>query len=362
MNSTNTYLGFTDNMKPMQKARAEKTLDNKKRYNGTVMTNKQFAVNQIIEGSIPEIKDDVCHWSRKLDDYTKPKTEYYIKTKDNSYWTIEKTLYDFAVYLIAKEFTNEATIESFIKYEQEQQEAEQQRLEQERLTQEQEKKDHEEKVNEFQSWVDNQVESYNNSEQLKILKEIFIAEIGDFYNNQIRLLIYIDNIDDSKYGNWCRESLISWLHSGNTTSKKVFYHVTGIKLPVTNKGTYEILDNITKSQYKGIVPYKKRQTHNKDIQTFYRNIRVPVPHFEEVQAEAYNKYGLNMFITNFEDQWQISEVRSGLRIVNGITKKMAFDELKKMIDKHGVEKFQEQINKAIEMYGESPKYKEEVMV
>jgi len=354
MDLTNTYLGFTDNMKPMQKARAEKLLDSKKRYNGTVLTNKQFVVNQIIEGSIPEFKDDITHWSNKINDYTQPKSEYYLKTKDNSYWTIEKTLYNFAVYLIAKEFTYEVRVVDFIKEDQKRKEAEQQRLEQERLDKEQEKENEKQRKTKYNNWINEQAENYNNSKQLNLLKQIQLAELGEFSQHSVRLLVLIDNIDDY----FCKEALKGWLHSGNTTSKKVFYHVTGIKLPVTNKGTYEILDNITKSQYKGIVPYKKRQTHNKDIQTFYRNIRVPVPHFEEVQAEAYNKYGLKMFITNFEEQWQISEARSGLRIVNGITKKMAFDELKKMIDKHGVEKFKEQIEQAIKLYGESPKYRE----
>lgn len=362
MNLDNTYLGFTDNMKPMEKARAEKLLDSKKRYNGTVLTNKQFVVNQVIEGDIPKFEENVSHYSKKIGGNTKPKDEYHLKTKDNSYWTIEKTLYNFAVYLILKELTNEVTIESFIKDEQERNQKEIEKQISEKLAQEQTKKEHEEKVFGFQSWTNEQLKNYNDNNKMILMQNIWIDEIGSFKGDMIKLLVYIDNIDDSKYGHWCKECLIDWLHLGNKTSKKVFYHITGIKLPSTNKGTYEILNNITKSQYKGIVPYKKRQKHEKDIQTFYRNIKVPVPHFEEIQAEAYNKFGLNMFITNFEDCWQISEARSGLRIVNGITKKQVFEELKKMIDKHGAEKFQEQINKAIEMYGESPKYKQEVMV
>lgn len=74
MNLTDTYLGFTDNMKPMQKGRAEKLLDDRKRYNGTVLTNKQFVVNQILEGGIPNYKDDITHYSKKTHEYTKPKT------------------------------------------------------------------------------------------------------------------------------------------------------------------------------------------------------------------------------------------------------------------------------------------------
>jgi len=354
MNLTNTYLGFTDNMKPMEKAKAEKLLNDMKRYNGIALTNKQFIVNQIMKGSEPQVEFDVVRWSKKLQDYTQPKTEYHLKTKNNTYWAIEKTLYNFAVYLIAKVLTNEATIELFIKYEQEQKETERQRLEQEKLAQLQIKKEQAEKEIEFQSWIKEQVDNYNDNDKIMLAHNIFMDEVGHFANHMIRLLVYIDNIDNYM----CRIELINWLHSGNKTSKKVFYHITGIKLPVTNKGTYEILNNITAEQYKDVISYKKRQTHDKDIQTFYRNIRVPVPHFEEVQAEVYNKYGLNMFITNFEDHWQISEARSGLRIVGGVTKKDAFNELKKMIDKHGVEKFKEQIEQAIKLYGESPKYRE----
>jgi hypothetical protein len=355
MDLTNTYLGFTDNMKPMQKARAEKLLDSKKRYNGTVLTNKQFVVNQIIEGSIPEFKDDITHWSRKINDYTKPKIEYYLKTKHNSYWTIEKTLYNFAIYLIAKEFTYEARVEDFIKEEQERKETEQQRLEQEKLDREQEKENEKQRKIKYNNWVNEQAENYNNSEQLNLLREIRLAELGEFSQHSVKLLVLIDNIDDY----FCKEALKGWLHSGNKTSKKVFYHITGIKLPATNKGTYELLDNITSSNYKGIVPYKKRQKHEKNFQAFYRMMIQPVPHFEDIQAEVFNKYGLEMFITYFEGKCTISEATSGMKMVEGVTKKMAMERLEYNIDKIGIEKVKEHIQEAIKRYGVSPKYKED---
>ena len=361
MNLTDTYLGFTDNMKPMQKGRAEKLLDDRKRYNGTVLTNKQFVVNQILEGGIPNYKDDITHYSKKTHEYTKPKTEYYLYTKDDTRWTIEKTLYNFATYLIAKELTNEITIEAFIKYEQEKLEAEEQRLEQEKLAQEKEKKDQEEKMIEFQSWVNEQIKQYNDNGKMILMQNIWQDEIGNFNGDMIKLLVYIDNIDNFKYGNLCRNCLIGWLHSGNKTSKKVFYHVTGIKLPATNKGTNEILNNITTSQYKDIIPYKKRQKHEKDIQIFYKYIRQPYPHFEECQAEVFNKYGLEMFIVSEDETCVISEAKSGLSIVRGETRKAAMNNLKVLIDKHGVEGFNKQIEKAVELYGLSPRYKEEVI-
>ncbi len=77
MDLTYTYLGFTDNMKPMEKARAEKLLDKKTRYNGVVLTHKQFVVDQIIEGSIPTFEENVSHYSNKIGSNTKPKDEYH---------------------------------------------------------------------------------------------------------------------------------------------------------------------------------------------------------------------------------------------------------------------------------------------
>lgn len=358
MDLTNTYLGFTDNMKPMQRARAEKLLDDRKRYNGTILTNKQFIVNHIMDGCIPRFKDDISYYSKKTNEYTKPKTEYYLYTKDDTRWTIEKTLYNFAVYLIAKELINEITIKAFIKYEQEQKEIEQQKLEQEKLAQEKAKKDQEEKMIEFHSWVTEQIKQYNNNSKMILMQNIWEDEIGNFNGDMIKLLIYIDNIDNFKYGNLCRECLVNWLHSGNKTSKKVFYHVTGIKLPTTNKGTIEILNNIITSQYKDTVPYKKRQKHEKDIQTFYKYIRQPYPHFEACQAEVFNKYGLEMFITTDDEICIISEAKSGLSIVKGETRKAAMNNLKALINKHGLEGFNEQIKKAIELYGLSPRYKD----
>jgi len=358
MDLTNTYLGFTDNMKPMQRARAEKLLDDKKRYNGTVLTNKQFALNQIMEGCIPQIKDDVCHYSRKLHDYTQPKTEYYLKTKDDPYWTIEKTLYNFAVYLITKEFTYEARVETFIKEEQDKKVVEQQKIEQEKLAQQQIKEDQEQAKINFKNWINEQVENYNNSEQVELLEEIRLAELGEFSQRSIRLLVFIDNIDNPM----CREELKGWLHSGNPTSKKVFYHITGIKLPSTNKGTYEVLDNITKEQYKGIVPFKQRQKHDKNIQKFYKMITVPEPHFEECQGEVFNKYGLSMFITKNNEKYIITEGRSGVMACSGATKTGAKRLLDEQINKVGIEKLQGYITQAVERYGLSPLYKQEVAV
>ena len=165
------------------------------------------------------------------------------------------------------------------------------------------------------------------------------------------------------------------MYSHNKTSKKVFYHVTGIKLPSTDKGTMEILNGLTLSSYQGIIPYKKKQSktnNNNDNQTeskspitetFYKSIRKPSPHYEECTGIPLSKYGLDMFITQHSDgTYQLSEAKSGMLMINADTKKKLMDKLKDIINLHGVEKINRMIQDNIDNngIGISPKYRDVV--
>jgi len=317
INLQSTYLGFTDTFTPLQKSKTQITLDTQIKHNNVIMPKKQFIYLKLNEGYTPHIEEDVSYYSRKIQDYTKPKSEYRLSNSEGSYYSITKTEYNFAVYIIQNDFLDVVKVKQYIS-------AEQIKLAQ--LAQEEFDRKQKEKLDkellkqqkqEFDSWLSKQVENYSDDNKLDLAKDIFLDCQGDYNELYLcKLLVTIDNIDILT----CKEKLKNSLYSHNKTSKKVFYHVTGIKLPTTDKGTFEILDKLKLSDFQGI-PYKKKQskTSNNDTQsiapitpiteTFYKLIRRNSNyHFKSVTGLPVTRYDLEMFITQDEyGYYQLSE-------------------------------------------------------
>jgi len=257
INIKDTYLGFTNNLKPMQKVRAEKTLDNLIRHNGNIITNKEFILIKLQEGLIPGIEEDYSYYSRKLQGETKPRIDYRLKDQDGSFYHITKTEYDFALYLLDNNFLDEQKVKEFII-------AENNRLlqvAQDEFNQKQQEKERKETLErekqEFDNWLTEQAENYNNNDKFNHAKNIFLDIQGQYNELMLcKFLVLIENIDNPM----CKDMLKSWLHNHNTTSKKVFYHITGIKLPATDKGTMPLLDSLSIVDFQGNVPYTKKQS------------------------------------------------------------------------------------------------------
>jgi len=363
-NIKDTYLGFTDNLKPMQKVRAEKTLDNSIRYNGNVITNKEFILIKLQEGLIPDIKENYSYYSSKLQDYTKPKTDYRLKDKDDSFYHITKTEYNYALYLLVNNFLDEQRVKEFIIAENNQL-LQSVQDEFNRKQQEKERKETlEREKQEFDNWLIEQANNYNNDDKLDIAKNIFL-DIQSQYNELMlyKFLVLIENINNSM----CKDMLKSWLHTNNPISKKVFYHITGIKLPSTSKSTIPLLDSLNVADFKGIILYTKKQSKvdklKKEVitDTFYKLVRKPEPHYEEVIGIPISKYGLDMFITqDANGVHNISEAKSGLLITNASKKNELMKKLKDIIEQYGVEKVNQMIQDQIDRIGISPKYKDVV--
>lgn len=356
LNVKSTYFGYTNNLKPMQKAKVENLLNQTIRSNGKYMLNKEFMYNNLINNYTLHIEENISHYSRKLDDYTKPKTEYRLKDSEGAYYTISKTLYDYGIYLLENNFIDETIASNYIEEELKQIEEEKQRqLQQEQL--EKEQKEAEEKaIKEFEQWIDIEINNYSNVEKFNLAKEIFLQELGQYAEYQLKkLLVLIENIDKPL----CKDKLISWLHSGNRTSKKVFYHVTGIKLATTDKATKEILNSISSKDYIGSVAYKKRKDKTEATkETFYKGVKAGNEFkWEEVLAEPLNKYGLEMFVLKINGKYSISEAKTGILVVSGISNKTELNKaLKETIDRIGIDKINNIINETIEKQGISPKY------
>ena len=366
MNIKDTYLGFTDNLKPMQKVRTKKTLDNLIRCNGNVITNKEFIFIKLQEGLIPCIEEDYSYYSSKLRCETKPKTDYRLKDQDGSFYHITKTEYNYALYLLENNFLDKQKVKEFIVTENNRL----LQLAQDEFNHKQQEKERKENLErekqEFNNWLTEQAENYSDNEKLDIAKSIFLDIQGQYNELMIcKLLVLINNIDNPI----CKDMLKSWLHTHNTTSKKVFYHMTGIKLSSTDKGTMPLLDSLNTADFQDIVPYIKKQSKVDKVKkevitdTFYKLIRTPEPHYEEVIGVPISKYGLDMFITQDSNGvYSISEAKSGLLITNASTKNELMKKLKDAINRHGIEKInqiiQEQINKG--GIGISPKYRDVV--
>jgi len=368
INLQNTFLGFTDTLTPMQKAKAEKILSDSKNYNGTIMSNKQFIFNQLISGSTPQLIENYQYYKRD-GELTKPKTDYRIKCQDDSFYQVEKTLYNFAVHIVENGFTEKQKTTEFITEEQ----TKLAQLAQEEFNRKQQEKQHKELLKqqkqEFDSWLSEQAENYSDNVKLDIAKSIFLDCQGDYNELYLcKLLVTIDNIDILA----CKDKLKNSLYSHNKTSKKVFYHLTGVKLPATDKGTMEILDGLVVTDYKGIIPYKKKQskTSNNNTQSiapkteiFYKLIRRNSSyHFEPITALPITKYDIDMFITQDEyGGYQLSESKSGVLIIaNVFTKKELMSKLKSLIDQYGIEYAKKLIQDSIDKYGISPRHQDVV--
>ena len=372
----NTYLGYTDNFSPMKKARVEDTLDKLQNYNGEsleqeqefiTLARKEFVLLCLQLGYNPVTKDDVVRYSRKLNDYTKPKTEYHLERweeheKYTSTWTITKTEYDFANYLLENNLVDENDILSFIEAEQIKNQAEEQaRMEVEQKAREQAEQKKQEKE-QFENWLSEQTKNYKDEEKLSLLKEIFLAETGGFGGGSTRLLVLIDNFDNPR----CKAKIKEWLGYYNTASLKTFFHITGINLGKTDKEIQARLDNISSKDFTGMVQFKARkkrgEVEQKELESFYTYVwNGDGYEFQEVLAEPYTKYGLDMFIQKSNNTLRISEARTGLLIARGNTKMEMFNELKKNIDRIGIDKLNEQIEQFIVKNGISPKYQEQAI-
>lgn len=358
MKLDNTYLGFTEKNTPMQKAKIEKILNKQIRSEGVIYSNKEFVLTRLQEDYSLEVEENCTHYSRRLDDYTKPITEYRLERKEKegyiSTYKIEKTLYNFGLYLQENNLLKEENINNYIVLETAKIKAIEKAIKGKKLKEEQEKELQEQKEKEFKMWLESEAINYRDASKIQLAKDIFLGELNQY--NEIPtncLLVLIDQIEDPR----CREELKRRLHNGNTTSKKVFFYITGIKLPSNDKGTVEILNTITKEKYTGMLQYKKTLKEGEEI--FYKLFVVPKIIFVECYGEYLNnEYGLDLFICKeYGTSYNISSIESGCRIASGNTKEEALKDLKEIIELNGLDIIKNHINDSIERYGTSPRSK-----
>lgn len=97
------YLGWADQMSALRFGQVSVHMEKKSRFDGKVMSHREFIIQSVKDGWMPQRKDGVTTWygSRWEKKESKPKTVYML-SKDNYCYTISKTEYDFAEYLVDK--------------------------------------------------------------------------------------------------------------------------------------------------------------------------------------------------------------------------------------------------------------------
>lgn len=98
--------GFGDNLLPMQKKRVLNCLMKQYRYDGVVMTRKEFVVTRINRGYYLDIKTFDNQGRRAKNEFVT--VNMLCHPTNNTFSEITKTEYDFATYLIANKVAAQA--------------------------------------------------------------------------------------------------------------------------------------------------------------------------------------------------------------------------------------------------------------
>ena len=349
-------LGYGNDLTEMRKVKLINTLDKQYRYDGVILHRYEFIINRILEGLKLELVENYSYYSSKIDGYTKPKTLYKLKAEDDSYYEITKVEYDFATWFINNNIT---TIEKVGEFEliEDNRVKEIERLEAERIENErQEQLRKAKEKQEFNNWLESESNLYNNIEKIEIAKSIYQDEINQCNIDLCKkVLLLIENIDNEK----CRRDLMSRLRNHNPASRKVFYHVTGIRLPNTDKATIELLQNISSNDYKGLINYKRKEDkeiQRKEIVKFYRKNKDGISLAEG--EELKNKYDLQLYITfdAEKDYYMIVEARTGMTLMSGDRNRTTLlKTFKERMTDDLVKRVKEQIEYLVNANGELPR-------
>lgn len=91
------YLGWADSMSFMRFGKVDGVLGSLIRCDGKLMTRREFVIQAVKDGWIPERREGVTSWYRGKE--TKPRTEHRL-SKENLCYMVSKTEYDFAMYIV----------------------------------------------------------------------------------------------------------------------------------------------------------------------------------------------------------------------------------------------------------------------
>ncbi|RYI30573.1 hypothetical protein EVU96_09160 [Bacillus infantis] len=373
----NSYLGFTDQVKPMQAAKQEKSLDMFIRYNDQVMKEKEYVYTRLQEGFKPVIEENYQHY-KKNGELTKPKTLYKLE-KESGYCEINKTLYNFATYLLDNDFLNEEKAVEFMINEQQHkeetdrlkyaQEAKERQEREEKARVEREKEDAKRKIK-----IDNWTKKGNSiltNEVGKMIKETIqehfrkfevsaTEEEKEFFVNDFMKTM------PQKLGNMVFLKSNIEYYFGKKEEDKNYFHPMNIEGEIFMKlFNIEATDNVKTIEAKITSLYENREyksATSKPVKKHEFYILNKSKEFELKTGEKKIFNGLVCFISqNENDYWVITEARTGMALTGSTNRNDAIVKAKNAIENQK-ERLEAIVKNTINKYGLSPLYKEETAV
>ena len=260
MDNITSYLGYSDNIKEPAKTRIEMILNKKCRYESKIYNSRSFLLTLLLDGAVPKIEENVITYNSRTGEPNKPKTEYRLYNVSGEFWEINKTEYGFCVYCIENGFTGIECINKYIENENRKLEIQKkEKEEKERLLREKEKIENEE-IQRIKKEITSLALTLPESEK-KLADDIFTDIYGETgFGYQYIFIALIHNIDNPI----CKDKLMQWLKSNEKiASMKIFEHITGVKLPKSQKKRLEFLERFSSSDIIGFKEYNPRKKPKK---------------------------------------------------------------------------------------------------
>lgn len=353
-----TDLGYLGKFSDLQKGKVNIQLEKLVRYNNMIHSYRSYIAIRVLEGfNNPEVKENYSYYKRD-GEKTKPKNLYMLCDNDNNeYIELNKTLFNFAKWLVDNGLTTEEKIVEadnieFLKLEKIKQDQEKIMLE------EQQKEEELERVREqFEIELEEKINSYNNVEKLELAEKIHLDSYGEFYARSARMmLVLIDNFDKEFY----KKKAKSILHLDNKASRKIFEHVTGLKLPNTLNGTMEYLESVTSKDFTDMKEFKARKKQEQKevkLEKFYIRKGVDGSNLIVAEGEKINHLDLDLYIKhNADGSYSITEATTGVMLIgNDTNKARLLKTLKEKVNADTISIVKENIENVLKKFGEITK-------
>lgn len=237
MNSS--FYMYTMNMPPMKKARVEAQLSKRIRMSDNrIISAADYIAAEMRDGYVPVIVQVYTAKGNLKDECRLQKTT---SMGTSSVQPFNKTMYDFAQYLVEKDAVSEDG-QNALRNQENEVIAERQR--QKQAEQERELADMQqlrEARGTFKEWRKLEAEKYVNDPRVAAVHDIMTKMYEGYpLHRCAELVMLCSNLHDERV----RLSLEESLHPMNKGSRKAFTYVTGIKLPAGVKATRELLRSL----------------------------------------------------------------------------------------------------------------------